>query len=262
MHTINDDVREQVAEIILRAWPCYQHYQDPAELVGDEEAIRFVLTQIDALEITGERPPVPTTLPTVENIEEQLVFGNESTLGCLRLARAVTRCVPALTQVVGEGGAAAFANCDEYATRAALSDIHRRHHRLDPSDDDDTPLIEALCSSAPYLTPIEVAVTWQYMVRVTQDEVMGGPLGAFDHLPMRCFTDIEPARTWAAMLSIWECRLMEMAPEEIAADAAQTRLVSEIAGHDGSPRTWRLPVTNTTLRFTSRQAPPAAPPAS
>ncbi len=74
-------------------------------------------------------------------------------------------------------------------------------------------------------TPLEVGANWLYMVRMTQDDVMGGPLGAFDGMPMRCFTDLTHARNWAVMLAIWECLLLEHEVEENLSDPRHTSIV-------------------------------------
>lgn len=250
-----DDLRERVARIIGQAWPCYVHYADPRKLVNDEEATRWVLSQLDAAVPTGEAP-LPDTAPAAEQITEAMVRGHQYLPACLALARAITRCIPAITQLAQSERCPSFDGDDERVVRAALADVHRLHHRLDPTGgQDDTPLIEALCTYRD--TPLEVGVDWHYMVRMTQDDVMGGPLGAFDGMPMRCFNDLAHARYWAVMLAVWECLLLEHEVEENLSDPRHTRIVTQIASHDGTDRKWRLPFTHVTLRFTGR--PVAAP---
>lgn len=251
----NDELRQRVAQIIHRAWPCYVHYADPRELVDDDEETRWLLTQLDATAPTAEAP-TPSTVESAFQITEAMVRGHEFLPACLAMAKAITRCIPALTQLVQSERCPSLDRDDQHAVRAALADAHRLHHRLDPAcGQDDTPLLEALCTQEN--APLEVSADWLYMVRMTQDEVMGAPLGALDELPMRCFTDLAHARNWAVMLCGFEClRLMGDIDANLS-DPRHTSIVTEIASHDGSDRHWRLPFTNVTLRFTVR--PDAAP---
>jgi hypothetical protein len=249
MSIINNEVREHVARIIERAWPCYIHYADPRELVGEEEQTRWVLTELHSLIPTSECP-LPNTVPPAGQIIEAMVCGHQSTPGCVELAKALTRCVPALTAAVIDGSCRLADDEDELTIRSGLADLHHLLHRLDPIGDDDTPLLEALCIRRD--RPIEVRQDWRYMVRLTQDDVMGGPLGALDYMPMRCFDELDHARNWAVLLAIWECLLLEKDVAENLDDPRHTAIVAEIERHDGKDRQWRLPFTHVTLRVTRR----------
>lgn len=241
-------VASNVASIINRAWPCYVHYADPRDLVGDADAIKSVLAQLHGIILTGESH-LPNTVPPPGQIIEAMALGHEHNPACVALAKAITRCVPALAQAVKEGRCG-FTSEDQRAVRDALANVHRLHHRLDPTGEDDTPLIEALCTQQD--RPLEVSTDWRYMVRLTQDDAMGGPLGAFDYMPMRCFTEFDHARNWAVIQAVWECHILGQDVAAMLNDPRQTAIVNEITGHDGTDREWRLPFTHVTLRFTSR----------
>ena len=249
MSIITNEVREHVARIIERAWPCYIHYADPRELVGEDEQTRWVLSELHSF-IPASESHLPNTVPPAEQVIEAMVRGHQNTPGCVELAKALTRCVPALTAAVSEGSCRLADGEDELAVRSGLADLHRLHHRLDPTGEDDTPLLEALCIR--HDRPLEVRQDWQYMVRLTQDDVMGGPLGALDEMPMRCFGELEHARNWAVLQAIWECHILEEDVAEKLDDPRHTAIVAEIEGHDGTDSQWRLPFTNVTLRLTRR----------
>lgn len=247
----SQQLSERVARVIDQAWPCYIHYADPRNLVGDDERIQWVLTQLLSTVPAGESS-LPSVLPAPERVAESMVLGHEHHAACLALASALTRCIPALTHEVQLGRCPTFDREDQYTVRAALAAVHRRHHRLDPADEDDTPLIEALCTRTD--RPLEVTAAWRYMVRLTVDEGMGAPLGAFDFMPMRCFTDLAHARNWSAMQAIWDCRILgEDGPDRFA-DERLSVLLEQITRHDGCERTWHLPFTHATLRFTGHVA--------
>jgi hypothetical protein len=247
----SEQLRERVAGVIARAWPCYVHYADPRELVGDDETIRWVLTRLASTVPTTESS-LPSMLPQPQRIVESMILGHEHHAACLTLATALTRCIPALTQDLQQRRCQPPDRDDQYTTRAALADAHRRHHRLDPTGQDDTQLLEALCTRIQ--GPLEVSAAWQYMVRITQDDAMGGPLGAFDFMPMRCFIDLAHARNWCAMQAMWDCHILgEDVPSKLADPRIHT-VLQEIAKNDGSDHTWRLPFTNTTLRLTRHTA--------
>ncbi len=202
------DTREQITAILARAWPCYIHYADPADLVSDQsdEQIARLLTRLQSTTPTSESP-LPEELPREDWLTEEIVRGHEHNQGCLALATAITRCIPALAQTVKEGRCPKLENAPEHEVRSTLASLHAHHHCLDPSGSDDTPLIEALCTRQD--RPPEVGPDWRYMVRLYTENVVAGQTGAFTFLPMRCFTDLAHARNWAVMQAAWDCHLFE-----------------------------------------------------
>lgn len=250
MKPLNDMQRTDIARIIDRAWPCYVHYANPADLAGDHDATIEMLEALDAVLTNSHSEGLPIKVPSPLNVSEVMVLGHEHHAECVALARAITRCLPALTQAITCRRFPPIGEADPEEIRAVLATVHGIYHRLDPRGEDDTPLIETLCVKQPHPTPIEIGSDWQYMVRLTHDHAMGGQLAAFDYMPMRCFLTLSDARNWALLQAIWDCHILE---ENIAANLKDPRhhsIVAALADHDGSDRTWQLPFSNATLRFT------------
>jgi hypothetical protein len=247
---LTDTQRTDIARIIDRAWPCYVHYADPASLAGNPQETIDVLKQIDAVPTNSHSEGLPIIVPSPLNITEAMVLGHEHHAGCIGLARAITRCLPALTQALTEGRLPPAGESDPHDIRAAFATVHGLHHRLDPTGEDDTALIEALCIKQANPTPIEIGSDWKYMVRLTHDHAMGGQLGAFDYMPMRCFLTLDDARNWALLQAIWDCHILEDDTAANLKDPRHQSIVAALADHDGSDRAWRLPFSNATLRFT------------
>jgi hypothetical protein len=246
------DLPAKVAAIIERAWPCFIHYADPRELVGDTgyQDLERLLDGLYGLKPTIERP-LPDTVPADSAIAEAMVMGHEHNPACIALALALARCIPALTQTVGEGRCPTFDGEDQWAVRVALADIHHLHHRLDPTHEDDTPLIEALCTKPATALPVEIGTDWRYMVRLTH-EAMGGTVMALDDMPMRCFIDLAHARNWSVMQALWDCEIL-CEGRAMLGDPRHLALVSELEQYDGSSdRVWRMPSTQTALHLTPR----------
>jgi hypothetical protein len=246
------DLPANVSAIIGRAWPCFVHYADPKEVVGDAayEHLERLLDGLYGLKPTAERP-LPDTVPADGVIPEAMIMGHEHNPACVSLAIALARCIPALTQMVREGRCPTLDGEDEWTVRAALAGIHHLHHRLDPTHDDDTPLIEALCTKPATPLPVEVGTDWRYMVRLTH-EAMGGTVMALDDMPMRCFIDLAHARNWSVMQAMWDCEILCEGPAMLD-DPRHLSLVAEIEQYDGSAkRVWSLPSTQTDLHLTPR----------
>ncbi len=254
MKDLSEAQRTTITRLIDRAWPCYVHYANAADLAGDPAEIHTVLTQLDAVLTNSQSEGVPIKVPSPLNVTEIMVLGHEHHAGCIALAHAITRCIPALTHLVGDlaadGGLACVGDTDPYTVRSSLADVHRLYHRLDPTGQDDTALIEALCITQTPPDPIELGSDWQYMVRLTHDHAMGGPLGAFHYMPMRCFVSLDDARNWSLLQAIWDCHILGEDPAPNLADPNYKTIVRELTHHDGSDRTWQLPFSNATLRFT------------
>ena len=254
MNNLNDAQRTTIARIIDRAWPCYVHYADAAELAGDPNAIADTLRDLDAILTNSHSDGLPITVPSPLAVTEIRALGHERHAGCVALATAITRCLPALAHLVADlaadGGMPRPGELDTYTVRSTLADVHGLYHRLDPVGDDDTPLIEALCINQTPAIPIEIGSDWQYMVRLTQDHAMGGQRGAFEYMPMRCFVSLDDARNWSHVQAIWDCHILGDDPAPNLADPNYQSIVREITRHDGSDRTWQLPFSNATLRFT------------
>jgi len=201
--------------------------------------------------IPASESHLPNAVPPAGQIIEAMVRGHQSTPGCLELAKALTRCVPALTAALIDGSCPLAHVEDELAMRTGLADVHDLHRGLDPAVETSKALIDALCIRRD--RPVEIAQDWQYMVRLTQDDAMGGSLGAIDEMPMRCFRNLEHTRNWAVLLAMWECHILEEDVAEKLDDPRHTAIVAEIEAHDGTDRQWRLPFTQATLRVTRRR---------
>ncbi len=247
MKDITDAMRARIAQIIDRAWPCYVHYANPAELAGNQE-IRKVLAQLDALVPNTKSEGLPIKVPSPLNVTESMVLGHERHPRCITLARAITRCLPALTQAVIDERFPSLDDSDPEDIRNALAVLHGLYH-LDPTTENDTEITEALCITQTPPIPIEIGNDWHYMVRLTQDH-RGAQLGALQYMPMRCFANLPDARNWSLLQAIWDCDIPGEDHAANLADPNYQRTVRDLTHHDGSNRTWPLPFSNAKLRFT------------
>jgi hypothetical protein len=251
------DLPAQVAAMIDRAWPCFVHYADPRELVGDagQERIERLFAALRELKPTTECD-LPGALPAGGEITKAMVQGHEHNPACITLAAALVRCIPALAQTVGEGRCPTFYGTDEWSVRAALAEIHHLHHRLDRTGEDDTPLLEALCTKPSDPRPAEIGTDWRYIVRLTGDG-MGGDLSALDFMPMRCFVDHAQARVWSLMQAMWDSLIFTAPDQASLEDPRQAAVMLAIAAYDGtSDAHWELPSTGATIHLTARTSQP------
>jgi hypothetical protein len=97
---LTDSQRTDIARIIQRAWPCYVHYANAAALAGEPDATIEVLEALDAVLTNSHSERLPVNVPSPLNVSEVMVLGHEHHAGCVALARAITRCLPALTQAI------------------------------------------------------------------------------------------------------------------------------------------------------------------
>ena len=245
-----DNLTEQVARVIDLAWPCFVHYANPAELLGEDsnQALKDLLADLANIAPGGERSYDATLVPPPGQLTEDMANGHEHHPACLALTAAVTRCIPALAQALTEGSWTVAR--DQHAIRHALLAAHARHHRLDPAcGEPDRPLVEALTSTAE--RPVETGADWRFMVRLTHGAT-GSEANALDFMPMRCFEQLEHARNWALVQAAWDCVIVEDA-NPMLAEAPYLKIVADIERYDGSgERVWELPSTHVDLRLTPR----------
>lgn len=243
------EVVARVATVINIAWPCFAHYCDPIELAGPDSDRRVA----DTLRMIAECDPepergVPPPVREWRGVTAEMTKGNERHPACLALAAAITRCVPALRHAVITDGGPELG--DEQAMRRALLGLHLRRPDLDPAPDTtDAPTSRTLTS--PPAAPAEVGAEWRWMVRLTLEGGMGGPLGAFDWMPMRCFAELGQVRNWAIIQVLWDYQLRCEPRDDEAARLDE--LVQALDCYEGTTTgEWRLPWTDHTLHIELR----------
>lgn len=245
-----DNLTEQITHFINVAWPCFVHYADPADLLGEDsqQALKKFLDALATIEPIGERLYDATVVPSPGELTEDMAHGHEHHAACLALTVAVARCIPALAQSLTDGSWRG--GSDQHAVRHAMLAAHTRHHRLDPAcGAPDGEMVEALTSLPE--RPVETGPAWRFMVRLTH-EAMGGEVNAFGFMPMRCFVQLEQARNWSLVQAMWECVLLED-NNPLLNDPRQLAVIAEIERYDGTgERVWRLPSTGAHLHLTPR----------